>query len=152
MWNFREGSRWQRSKTWCSLYPKHTHEKKNLRVERFAQNIYWMLAEDLKPPERARNPPYNWVEQMEGKKESGWESHSWEGPVKEERNTHLRKSPNWQGDRRRPRDLKVAEKSAAAGLRKAKLSESHTDHLHHWPWTPQTKMLGRGLDTETQAP
>ena len=37
----------------------------------------------------------------------------------------------------------MTEKSAAAGLRRAKQSESHTDHMHHCPW---------GLGTETQAP
>ena len=39
-----------------------------------------MLAEDCKPPKRARNPSYYWVEQKEKeieeeeKKESGWDS------------------------------------------------------------------------------
>ena len=42
------------------------------------------------------------------------------------------------------------EKSAAAGLRTAKQSESHTDHLNHWPEHPE--MLGQGLGAETQAP
>ena len=28
-----------------------------------------MLAEDLKPPKRARNPPYNWEEQKEKERE-----------------------------------------------------------------------------------
>ena len=35
------------------------------------------------------------------------------------------------GDQPRWKDHKVVEKSAAAGLRRAKQSESSTDHLHH---------------------
>ena len=42
-------------------------------------------------------------------------------------------------------------KSTAAGLRKAKKSESHTDHLYDCPWTPQFEMIRQGLGTETQA-
>ena len=49
-------------------------------------------------------------------------------------------------------DLKVAEKSEAAGLRRAKQSESCTDHLHHCPWTSQPETLGQGLGPETQVP
>ena len=30
-------------------------------------------------------------------------------------------------------DLKIAEQNAATGLRTAKQSKSHTDHLNHWP-------------------
>ena len=48
------------------------------------------------------------------------------------------------------RDFKVTEKSTEAGLRTVKQSESHTDHLNHWPRpTPQAEMLGQGLGTET---
>ena len=49
-------------------------------------------------------------------------------------------------------DLKVVEKSAQDGLRRTKQSESHTDHLHHHPWTPLPEMLRSRLGTETQAP
>ena len=39
-----------------------------------------MLAEHLKPPKRARNPPHNWVEQKEKgeekKKDSGQDQNS----------------------------------------------------------------------------
>ena len=85
-----------------------------------------MLAEDLKPPKRARNPPPNWAEQKGTKgrerkreKESGWDQHSREEAVEEERNPHPGKPPNGWGDQPRQRDLKVVEKSAAAGLRRA---------------------------------
>ena len=44
------------------------------------------------------------------------------------------------------------EKSAAAGLRRAKQSESLTDHMHHCPQKQQPEMLVWRLGTETQAP
>ena len=51
-----------------NLLPQ-THTHKNYpHVEQFAQNMYWKLAEELKPPKRAGNPLYNWVEQK-GKRE-----------------------------------------------------------------------------------
>ena len=53
--------------------------------------------------------------------------------MKEKRNRHPGKPPNWQKDQPSRKDLKVAEKSAAAALRTAKQRESHTDHLHHQP-------------------
>ena len=31
-------------------------------------------------------------------------------------------------------------------------AESHTDHWHHRPRTPETEKLGWGLGTETQSP
>ena len=47
---------------------KKTKKKKILlHVEKFTQNIS-TLAEDLKPPKRARNPPHNWVKQKGEKK------------------------------------------------------------------------------------
>lgn len=68
--------------------------------------------------------------------------------------------PPSQGDQLRQRDLKVIEKSSAAGLSWAKQTESHTDHWyhchrHHSPrcsgdsWALrlriQRSVLGRGL-------
>ena len=44
---------------------KHIKKKKNPHIEQFTQNIYRMVAEDLKPPKRARNTPHNWVGQKE---------------------------------------------------------------------------------------
>ena len=59
--------------------------------------------------------------------------------------------PNQCRDKPRWRDIRVAEKkSKTAGQRRAKQRESHTDHLQHCPWTPQPKMLGSELGTETQ--
>ena len=72
--------------------------------------------------------------------------------MKEERNTHPGKPPNSRGDQLRQKDLKVSEKSAAAGLRRAKQSASRTDHLHHHPQTAQPETLGWGLSDETRAP
>ena len=67
----------ERSKT--SRSPSTQQKKKSLHVELFTQNIYRTLAEDFKPPKRARNPPHNWVKQKkkrEREKESGWDYHS----------------------------------------------------------------------------
>ena len=64
-------------------------------------------------------------------KESGWHWHSREGTVKEKRNPHPGKPPKQRRDHPSQRDHKVAEKSAEAGLRRAKQSESHTDHLNY---------------------
>ena len=69
--------------------------------------------------------------------------------MKEKRNLHPRKPTNQQGEKPRQRDLKVAKKSTAAGLRRAKQNESCTDHLHHHPRQPE--MLRWGLGTETEA-
>ena len=42
----------------------HKHIKKTqLHVKRLTQSINWMLAEEMKPPKRARNSWHNWVEQ-----------------------------------------------------------------------------------------
>ena len=49
--------------------------------------------------------------------------------MKEKRNPHPGKPPNPQKDQPHRRDLKVTQKSAAAGLRMEKQSDSHTDHL-----------------------
>ena len=54
-------------------------------------------------------------------------------------------------DQLRWRDLKAAEKNTAAGLRRAKQSESHTDYLAASLQTPQPEMLSQGLGAETQA-
>ena len=64
--------------------------------------------------------------------------------MKEKRNPHPGKPPNQRGDQPRQRDLKVAEKSAAAGQRRAKYSESPTDHLRHRPGHHSQRRLGRG--------
>ena len=41
-------------------------------------------------------------------------------------------------------DLKVIEKSTAAGLRTAEQSESSTDHLNHWPGHHSLRCSGWG--------
>ena len=68
-----EVSRWWRSNnvtlTFSQKHIKNTH----IHVEQFTQNIHWTLAEELKPPQWARNPPHNWKEKKkrEREKESG---------------------------------------------------------------------------------
>ena len=64
--------------------------------------------------------------------------------MKKKRNLHPGKPPKQPGDQPRWRDLKVTEKSAAAGLRREKKCESHTDHLNHWPRLHSLRCLGRG--------
>ena len=64
--------------------------------------------------------------------------------MKEKRITYPGKPTNQQGDQLRLRDLKITKKSAAAGLRRAKLSEIHTDHQHDCPIHHSLRCLGRG--------
>ena len=71
--------------------------------------------------------------------------------MKEKKNPHPRNPLNRQGDQPKWRDLKVAEKSPAAGLRRAKQSESSRSSASP-PWTPQPEMFRWGLGAETQAP
>ena len=58
-----------------------------------------MLAKNFKPPKRARNPPYNWVEQKKKKKKErerekrNQEGTSDEGAVKEKSSSHPGKPP-----------------------------------------------------------
>ena len=97
-----------------------------------------MLAEEIKPPKRSRKPPHNWVKQNEkGEREQEkWNQDRTSIPERElwkKRNRHLGKPPTQQGDQQRWRNLKVTEESIAFGLRRAKQSESHKDHLHHHP-------------------
>ena len=70
--------------------------------------------------------------------------------MKEKRNPYSDKPPNQWGNQLRWRDCKVAEKSTAAGLRRAKQSESRSSAP--LPRTPQPEMLRQRLGTETQAP
>ena len=65
--------------------------------------------------------------------------------MKEKRNPHPGKIPNRRGGHLRQRDLKVSKKSAIAGLRWAKQSESHTDYLHHHPRHHSLRHLGGAL-------
>ena len=65
------------------------------------------------------------------------------GSCEREKNPHPEKPPNGLGYQPRPRDFKVTKKTTAAGLRRAKQSKSHTDHLHNGPRHPQPEMFGR---------
>ena len=134
MWNLKYGtgmgSRWWRSKIWCSTSLTNTY--KNIHVEWFAQNLYWTLAEDLKPLKEARIPLHNWVEQ---KRKSEREEREREGKkavrtgsafLREESNLHPGRPPNWQGDQQRQKgNCKALNSSAAAELRRAKQSKLH---------------------------
>ena len=64
--------------------------------------------------------------------------------MKEKRNPHPGKPPNWQKDQLSRRDLEVTKKSAAAGLRTAKQSKNRTNHLNHWPGHHSLRSLGGG--------
>ena len=90
-----------------------------------------MLAEELKPPKRARNSWHNWIEQKKkererkgiragiafprGSCEREKEPTSWEAAWQISQVSRTSKS----------------QKSAAAGLRTEKMSESHTEHLNY---------------------
>ena len=77
-----------------------------------------MLAEDLKPPKRARNPPHNWVEQKEKKKRERKGIKM--GPAL--LRGSCERGRRW-GDHLRWRDLKASEKRATAGMRREKQRE-----------------------------
>ena len=105
------------------------------------------MAEELKPPKRERYPLHNWVEQRKKKRER--EKRNQDGTstperklLKEKRNPG--KPPYGQGDQPIWRDLKVTEKSIAAGQRRAKQSESCTDHLYHCPRHHSLRFSGEG--------
>ena len=71
--------------------------------------------------------------------------------MKEERNPHPGRLPNWPGDQPRlSGNIKALEKSSAARLRRAMQRESCTDHWYHHPWKPQPEMLGWGLGAVSQ--
>ena len=107
-----------------------------------AQNIYWMLAEELKPPKRGRNPPHNWVEQKKkrGKRnQDGTDIHErelWKRKGIHTLGSHLTdREINWDGG-----TSKSPRKAQQLG--RAKQSESCTDHLHHWPRHQRLRCLG----------
>lgn len=64
--------------------------------------------------------------------------------MKEERNMHNGKPPDWQEDQPGWGSLKVLEKNTAACLRRAKQRESHADDQYHCP-VKQPETLGKGL-------
>ena len=69
--------------------------------------------------------------------------------MEEKRNLHHVKPPNLQRDQPRQRDLKVTEKSTAAGLRRENQSEPHRSSVPP-TYTAQPETLGRRLGAETQ--
>lgn len=114
-----------------------TH-KKNPQVEQSTQNIYWTLEEDHRLPKRAENPSHSWIEQKEkrrernrerrNKKESGCDQHSWEGAVKEERNSAPREGHlnNWEISQDKDGNLRPHRKAQQwHGWRITKKGELH---------------------------
>ena len=65
--------------------------------------------------------------------------------MKEKRKPHPGKQPNSWKDSPKWRDLKVANKSPAVGLRTAKHSERGTDCLNHQPGLHNLRCSGGGL-------
>ena len=65
--------------------------------------------------------------------------------MKEKRSPHPGKPSNRGKHQLSLRDLKVSKKSAAAGLRIAKQSESHTDYLNLQSGHHSLRSSGRGL-------
>ena len=133
----RTEARWQKSKRTCSPSPTNSSKKTHKHVKQFAQNINWMLAEELKPPKRARNSWHNWVEQKKNRERERkgirMDKHSREEAVKEKGNSHPRKPPPKQRKYQPSwRDLQDAKESTAAGLRTKNQSERSTDHRNYW--------------------
>ena len=100
-----------------------------------------MLAEEFKPPKRARTPPHNCVEQKKKERErkgirTGLEFLKGSCEIK---GTHT------LGGHLTDREMEGPQsaKKSAAGLRRAKHSESHTDHLQYHPGKHSLRYLGR---------
>ena len=119
----------------------HKHIKKNhLHVEQFTQNIYWTLADDLKPQKRARNPSHNWVEQKAKRQKREKIGIRMGSALRE---LWKKKGICTLGDHPTDREmsqerenLEAWEKILATRLGTARQSESHTDHqYHHQPDT-----------------
>ena len=74
-----------------------------------------MLAEELKPPKRARNPPHNWVEQTKKREREKRNQDVTSAPEREllkRKGTHtLGKPPNQWGDQLRQRTSKSLRKA-----------------------------------------
>ena len=115
-----------------------------------------MLAEDLRPPKRARNPPHNWVKQKGKKRKEKRKQNRISTPEKElcqrkgiciwgDHTTDKNISQDGGGALKLSLSLKI---STAAGQRGEKQCESCTDHWYHC-LGPETH--GSGLGTETQA-
>ena len=116
----------------------HKHiEKSQLHVEQFSRNIYGTLTENLETLQRARNPPHNWVEQKEKKIEREKKNQDRTRTILRE----LLKRKSTQTWERHLTDQEIScdrgtskcpcRENSSAGLRRAKQSESCTDHLHH---------------------
>ena len=107
-----------------------------------------MLAEKLKPPKRARNPPHNWVEKSRRRERETEGIRTGIALLRGSCGREKEPTP-WEatlltGRSAEPRNFKVSEKSRATGLRRAKQSESHTDHLHQCPRWHSPRRSGGG--------
>ena len=143
--HIEEASRWQRSRHGTQLLPQ-THQKKKKKpiyhVEQFSQNIYWMLAEDLKPPKRARNVPYNWIEQK-GEKEREREKRNQDKTSTPEGELWKRKGNHTLGSHLT--DQKISRDGGTSKSQRktqqldwgGQSRESLIDHLYYCPQTPQ---------------
>ena len=108
-----------------------------------------MLAGDLRPPQRVRNLPHNWIEQKGKEREEKKGIRT--GPALL-RGSHARgkESAPWEATQlmgraaRTQGNLSASEKSAGAGLRRAKQRESRTDHWHHCLGLHSLRHLGAG--------
>ena len=109
------------------------YQKSTLHVKQLTQNLNWMLAEELKPPKRARNSWHNWAEQKKKRERKGNQDGLAfpRGSCKGEKEPTSWEATNWRKDQPSRRNLQVTKESAAAGLRTAKQGESRTDHLNH---------------------
>ena len=132
---------------------KHIKIKKIYNVEWLMQNTYWILAEDLRKPKRARNPSYNWVEQKrERERERGRERKRKKGIRTgsvllrgscERGKESIPVSFPWRSDGWRDK-LKSSQKSTAAGQRREKERVVETIGTTAWDTTSWDTWAGTG--------
>ena len=89
-------------------------------------DLHWTLAEELKPPNRARNPPYNWVEQKEKKRgrvrEKSWKKGNQDRTITPERELWKKKGTHTLASHLTDREINWRE-GTSNPLRKAQQPE-----------------------------
>ena len=129
-------------------------------VERFAQNIYWTLAEELKPPKKCKKPS-TWLGKTQEKKkerEKKIKTKESGGTSIHERELWKRKGTytlgshliNWISAKMEgPQSHREKHSS---GTEEGKAEREPHRSSEPLAWTPQPETLGWELGTETQDP
>ena len=149
------GSRWQRIMMWHFLLQTH----KKICMLNNSQRIsteHWQNTSDL---QKDKNKEISTLtgqnkrgkgetdrqRRKKKKKASGVDQDSWEEAVKEERNPHPRRPPNWDQPGLGRGEPQRHGKGTAADQRRAKQKESFTDYQYHCPGPHCLRHSGRGL-------